>query len=91
MPAAFAHLIRTHSETETTALAGRIAPRLRPGDTLLLTGPIGAGKTHFARALIQARLAAGGARRGCAFAHIHAGANLRRRHLPRSGMPTSIG
>lgn len=44
----------------TTALAARIAPLLRPGDVLLLDGPIGAGKTHFARALIQARLAAEG-------------------------------
>ena len=38
----------------TDALARRLAPRLRPGDVLLLEGPIGAGKTHLARALIQA-------------------------------------
>lgn len=44
----------------TTRLGARIAPMLRPGDTLLLSGPIGAGKTHFARAVIQARLAAVG-------------------------------
>lgn len=42
----------------TAALAGAMAPRLVPGDRLWLEGPIGAGKTHFARALIQARLAA---------------------------------
>lgn len=44
----------------TTRLAERIAPLLRAGDVLLLQGPIGAGKTHFARSLIQARLAAEG-------------------------------
>ncbi|MGY6412102.1 MAG: tRNA (adenosine(37)-N6)-threonylcarbamoyltransferase complex ATPase subunit type 1 TsaE [Alkalilacustris sp.] len=37
----------------TEALARRLAPALRAGDVLLLEGPIGAGKTHFARALIQ--------------------------------------
>ena len=48
------------SETATAALAERIAPLLGAGDTLLLSGPIGAGKTHFSRALIKARLRAAG-------------------------------
>lgn len=44
----------------TADLAAWFAPRLRAGDVLLLSGEIGAGKTHFARALIQARLLAEG-------------------------------
>ncbi|MBE0413884.1 tRNA (adenosine(37)-N6)-threonylcarbamoyltransferase complex ATPase subunit type 1 TsaE [Yoonia sp.] len=43
-------------ESDTAALAGRIAPILRPGDVILLEGPIGAGKSAFSRALIRARL-----------------------------------
>ena len=44
----------------TAELAERLAPVLRAGDVILLEGDIGAGKTHFCRALIQARLAAEG-------------------------------
>ncbi|WP_201156253.1 tRNA (adenosine(37)-N6)-threonylcarbamoyltransferase complex ATPase subunit type 1 TsaE [Rhodobaculum claviforme] len=44
----------------TEALAARLAPALRGGDVLLLEGPIGAGKTHFARALIGALQRAAG-------------------------------
>jgi tRNA threonylcarbamoyladenosine biosynthesis protein TsaE len=43
-------------DAATTRLGQWFAPRLSPGDCLLLEGPIGAGKSHFARALIRARL-----------------------------------
>jgi tRNA threonylcarbamoyladenosine biosynthesis protein TsaE len=52
--------IRSDSEEDTRQLAARVAPRLEAGDVLLLSGPIGAGKSVFARALIQSRLAAAG-------------------------------
>ena len=42
-----------NSPDETAQLAAEIAGALRPGDCLLLEGVIGAGKTHFARHLIQ--------------------------------------
>lgn len=48
--------ITLSSPQETADLATRIAAALSPGDCLLLEGPIGAGKTHFARHLIQSLL-----------------------------------
>lgn len=39
---------------ETDALAHRIAGTLRPADCLLLSGPVGAGKSHVCRAVIRA-------------------------------------
>ncbi|SDX41338.1 tRNA threonylcarbamoyladenosine biosynthesis protein TsaE [Ruegeria halocynthiae] len=44
------------SPQDTAALAARLGGVLQPGDTILLEGSIGSGKTHFARALIQSVL-----------------------------------
>lgn len=50
--------ITLNTADETTAFARRLAPVLRAGDVLLLDGPVGAGKTHFARGVILALLTA---------------------------------
>ncbi|KMK65289.1 tRNA (adenosine(37)-N6)-threonylcarbamoyltransferase complex ATPase subunit type 1 TsaE [Puniceibacterium sp. IMCC21224] len=49
-------LFHASSPESTCTLAQRLGAHLRPGDVLLLSGEIGAGKTHFARCLIQSRL-----------------------------------
>jgi tRNA threonylcarbamoyladenosine biosynthesis protein TsaE len=45
----------------TRSLAKRLAPLLRAGDIIGLAGPLGAGKTTFARAVIETLADAGGA------------------------------
>ncbi len=42
------------SGQQTRALAGRLADIIRPGDILLLTGPLGSGKTTFVQGLAGA-------------------------------------
>lgn len=39
--------VRCPTETDTRALAGRLAALLRPGDVVLLAGELGSGKTLF--------------------------------------------
>lgn len=44
-------------DEDATARLGQVfAPLLQKGNAVLLNGPIGAGKSHFARSVIQARL-----------------------------------
>jgi tRNA threonylcarbamoyladenosine biosynthesis protein TsaE len=43
----------THSEGETAAVGRDLGRRLRPGAVVLLEGPLGAGKTAFARGLAE--------------------------------------
>ena len=45
--------INLDTPDQTCRLAQELGQRLAPGDTILLGGDIGAGKTHFARCLIQ--------------------------------------
>lgn len=60
MTAGFSRRFRLGSPEATTRLAQALAPQLTRGDTVLLRGGLGSGKTHFARSLIQARLATAG-------------------------------
>lgn len=48
--------LRLGSPTVTSNLAQLLGGQLHAGDVLLLSGGIGAGKTHFARSLIQSLL-----------------------------------
>ena len=45
--------IATHSENETAAAGHNLATRIQPGDVVLLTGDLGAGKTAFVRGLAE--------------------------------------
>ena len=43
----------TRTQDETEQLAATLAGTLRPGDVLLLSGPLGAGKTAFVRGVAR--------------------------------------
>jgi tRNA threonylcarbamoyladenosine biosynthesis protein TsaE len=46
--------ITCRSRDETRAVAAALAPLLRPGDSLLLKGPLASGKTAFVQELVAA-------------------------------------
>ena len=48
--------VRAEALAETERLAQRLAPHAASGDIIGLCGPLGSGKTAFARAFIRARL-----------------------------------
>lgn len=52
--------VRLDDEAATARLAAKIAGLARRGDVITLSGPLGAGKTAFARAFIAARSSADG-------------------------------
>lgn len=58
MPEASVIPFTSHSPDATAKIAESLGALLSAGDVILLSGPVGAGKSHFARALIQSRLAA---------------------------------
>lgn len=44
---------QSSSEADTVAAGRRFAERLSPGDVILITGPLGAGKTAFVRGVAE--------------------------------------
>ena len=47
-------MVTSHSAAETEALGARLAERLEPGDVVVVSGEVGAGKTTLVRGACQA-------------------------------------
>jgi tRNA threonylcarbamoyladenosine biosynthesis protein TsaE len=45
----------SHSEAETLALARKLSASFKPGDVIVLSGPLGSGKTVFVKGLAEGR------------------------------------
>jgi tRNA threonylcarbamoyladenosine biosynthesis protein TsaE len=54
MPPVALVVLALPDQMATEALAARFAAHAKPGDSILLEGPLGAGKTTFARAFLRA-------------------------------------
>ena len=52
-PSSFKALLTASSPDKTAAFAARVSEVLGAGDTVLLEGPIGAGKSHFVRSAMR--------------------------------------
>ncbi len=47
--------VTSYSEEQTLALARKLAASFKPGDVIVLSGPLGAGKTAFVKGLVSGR------------------------------------
>jgi tRNA threonylcarbamoyladenosine biosynthesis protein TsaE len=79
----------TNSAAETEALAAGLAERLRPGDVVLVSGDLGAGKTTFVRGAARALGVAGPVTSPTfTIGQLYAGDGLEVAHLDLYRLPT---
>jgi tRNA threonylcarbamoyladenosine biosynthesis protein TsaE len=61
----------SHSEAETLALARKLSASFKSGDVIVLSGPLGAGKTVFVKGLAEGRGIASSAVSSPTFSFVH--------------------